>query len=106
MKTTRDSLLIMALGATLLAGAARAQAPAADAPADGAAGGTVTNQTTSTDTTLTTGGASSAAADGVETGEATQAGDALPKTGGEPWLLALGGIALAGGSLALRRKLA
>ena len=97
MKTTRNSLLTLALGATVLAGTANAQAPA-----DATAGaGTITNQTT-TDTTVAT----TAATDGVETGEPTDAGDALPDTGGQPWLFALGGIALAGGSLMLRRKLA
>ncbi|HEX8551002.1 MAG TPA: LPXTG cell wall anchor domain-containing protein [Abditibacteriaceae bacterium] len=101
---TRNSLLTLALGATLLSGIANAQAPGTPgAPGDAAApagAGAVTNSTT-TETTVTT----DPGAD-VAVGEPMAAGEALPDTGGEPWLMAFAGIAIAGGALVMRRKLA
>jgi LPXTG-motif cell wall-anchored protein len=91
---------------------AHAQAPATDQPAQAGTGtsngtGDVTNEgmvpampmTTTTETT-----------DSVTTTDATvppgEGDSTLPNTGGEPLWLAAGGLALAAGALALRRRLA
>lgn len=95
MKLTRNLIALMAVAVTLMGGIARAQAPAADAT-------TVTNANTTTTTEAVTTTSPDAAIGGASDANAAP----LPNTGGEPLLMVLGGIVLAGGSLLLRRKLA
>ncbi len=63
--------------------------------ASNASSGTVSNQQTGDSTTIT-----SNSSDTTATDDST-----LAKTGGEPWMMALAGIALAGGALTLRRRI-
>jgi len=80
-------------------GTARAQAPA-----DGATSGTVSNASAAGENVVTAAPEDSGVI-GVDATEPTGA-EPLPNTGGAPLVMLLGGIALAGGSLLLRRKLA
>jgi len=78
---------LLGLGAILaLGGVAQAQGAAPGGP------GTVIDQTVVEQTTTESGGA--------------DAPSNLGQTGGEPLLMVIGGLALAGGAFALRRKLA
>lgn len=99
-KTQLTSLLALG-GALLVSGIAQAQEVPAGAP--GATGapselGTVSNQTTTTTTTVSD--------PSIITEDTTVAAmpETLPETGGEPWMLALGGSLLAGTALVMRRK--
>lgn len=100
MKKQTRTLALLGLGSALLTGVANAQPPAADQGAVSNAPAATT--TTSTTTTQTSGDPMSADSSAMDD---TGADSTLPQTGGEPWMLVLGGTTIAGSALLLRRRL-
>jgi LPXTG-motif cell wall-anchored protein len=107
---TTKSLATLALTCTLMAGGiAHAQAPMPGAPmgAPGGPGAPIGGQIAPSAAMAPASEdvATDAPIGGTEETVSADSATALPDTGGEPYMFAIGGLLLAGASFAMRRKL-
>lgn len=104
---------LLAVGATVATSAGFSQVQAQDAPAEITTDTATSSETTTmqTDGDFATGGNRGNGGkrnrnkNNRNNKNKNNRSRALPNTGGEPWLMAFGGLALAGSALLLRRKL-